>query len=196
MKPFEILSSIPKWAKLAPSAIVASPAWAMPCRLGDRNCTMRLDAACPADTLDIAIRLGDDEHVLGLSDSERFPELHAVWSARAEMPEPILLALVEKDCGPLLQLIENAAHRQLGVIGIAEKPSGRPDLLVRISSGDEDITSFKLSSSPDLMSTFGQLRYIDVTHPTVREDTLPAETEYAAFALLATDIATLAPRRV
>ena len=35
MKPLEILSSLPKWAKASSGSLLDSPAWAMPCRLGD-----------------------------------------------------------------------------------------------------------------------------------------------------------------
>ena len=116
MKPLEILSELPQWAKATANNLLASPAWAMPCRLGEQNCTMRLDALRPSETLDLLVRLGAEEHVLGLCDSENLGELHAVWPTRAEVPEPVLLALVEKECGMLLQLIENAvriSHEQV-----------------------------------------------------------------------------------
>ena len=119
MKASEILGTLPKWANATADDIVKSPAWAMPCRLGETACTMRLDANHPADALDVAIMLEDERHVLSLVDSPRFESLHALWATRAEVPEQILLALVERECGPLLQLLENAARRQLKVVGIA-----------------------------------------------------------------------------
>ena len=193
MKPLEILAALPQWANLPAGDLVASPAWAMPCRLGERNCTMRLDAPIPADTLDISIRLGDDAHLLRLADSAAFPELHAIWSSRAEVPGAILLALVEKDCGPFLQLLENASHRQLKVIGLAYEPGDAPALSARISADGEDLFTFMLTSSPALVSTLGQLRHMDLSHPAIREKKLPVETEYASFPLPAADIAALAP---
>ena len=122
MKPLEILSALPQWAKASADDLLASPAWAMPCRLGEQNCMMRLDGTCPSETLDLLVRFGNEEHVLGLRDCESLQELHAVWPTRAEVPEPILLALVEKDCGTLFQLLENAVRQQLGVIGLASSP--------------------------------------------------------------------------
>ena len=67
MKPIEILSAIPQWAKTSPEDILASPAWAMPCRLGEEQCVMRPADVRPAETLDLSIRLGEEDHVLGIA---------------------------------------------------------------------------------------------------------------------------------
>ena len=193
MKPLEILSSLPDWAKATPATILASPAWTLPCRLGDETCALRLDAPIPAETLDILVRLGDEEHVLGIVDSPRLPELHAVWGARADVPEPILLALVEKECGPLLQLLENAVRRQLQMVGLApSRPEGQT-VSARVSTAEDDLLAFTLTLSPALTETLGQLRFIDSAHPSVREGTLVAEVEVASFALGAAEIAGLTP---
>lgn len=196
MKPLEILTSLPQWSKASAENLLASPAWAMPCRLGEQNCTMRLDATCPSETLDLLVRFGDEEHVLGLRDSESLQELHAVWPARAELPEPILLALAEKECGALFQLLENAVRRQLSVVGLAPSPlvSDAHALLAQVYSADgAPVVSFSLSSSSALVTVLGQLRFIDATHPVVRDGTLAAEVEFATFALPAADLAALAP---
>ena len=173
MKPLEILSSLPNWSQATPDQLLASPAWTLPCRLGDTPCSLRLDAPRPAETLDVQIRLENEEHILGLMDSPSLPELHAVWNARAEIPEPILLALVEKDCGPLLQLIENACRRQLKVLGLATAPAENPALSARVFSEAGDILSFTLTKSPAITETLGQLRFIDTAHPDVRDRALP-----------------------
>ena len=54
MKPFEILSALPQWAKLDAEAIVDSPAFAMPCRLGEESTTLVLGATPPADALSLS----------------------------------------------------------------------------------------------------------------------------------------------
>ena len=196
MKPLEILSALPQWAKASADDLLASPAWAMPCRLGEQNCMMRLDGTCPSETLDLLVRFGNEEHVLGLRDCESLQELHAVWPTRAEVPEPILLALVEKDCGTLFQLLENAVRQQLGVIGLASSPRD-PDaqtLFAQIYSADgAPLVAFSLSSSPSLVAALGQLRFLDAAHPAIRDCTLPAEVEFATFTLPAADLAALAP---
>ena len=118
MKPFEILSSLPKWSRLSADAIVDSPAFAMPCRLGDESATLVLGAVPPSDAISLSVTLDDNPHVLSLGRSPRFKELESVWDSRADVPEPILLALVEKDAGDVFQLIENAVRE--GVISPAE----------------------------------------------------------------------------
>ena len=124
MKPHEILSVLPRWADAAPEALLDSPAWAMPCRLGEDSTVLRTADVTPCDTLNLAVLLDGERHVLSIADSPRFTDIHALWPSRADVPEPILLALVEKECGPLLQLVENAVRRQLKIEGIA--PDG-PD---------------------------------------------------------------------
>lgn len=195
MKPIEVISSLPQWAKASPEEILASPAWAMPCRLGEAQCTMRLDETRPAETLDLSVALDGEEHVVGIADSEAFPDLHAVWASRAEVPEQVLLAIVEKDCGPLLQLIENAVRRQLKISGLAAAPAA-PDsrlLCARVEGGDAQRISFTLTLSPSVENALGQLRCIDPAHPSVRETRLAAETEYASFVLPSGDLASLSP---
>ena len=196
MKPLEILTSLPQWSKASADDLLASPAWAMPCRLGEQNCMMRLDATLPSETLDLLVRFGEEEHVLGLRDSESLQELHAVWPTRADMPEPILLALVEKECGMLFQLLENSIRRQLSIVGLASHSLAPdvPALLAQVYSADgTPVVSFSLSSSPALVAALGQLRFLDAKHPAVRDGALSAEVEFATFALPAADLAALAP---
>lgn len=187
MKPLEVLSALPNWAKASPGSLLDSPAWAMPCRLGDAASTLRKAEMRPGDTLNIAVLLDGERHLLSIADSPRFADLHALWAERADVPEPLLLAVVEKDCGDLLQLVENAVRRQLNVEGLS---SGIPDertLFVQV----EDVV-FGLTRSSMVEDALGQLRFIDVAHESVRGATLPCETEIAAFTLSAADIASIA----
>ncbi len=193
MKPLEILSALPDWSEASPDKLLASPAWTLHCKLGETPCCLRLDAPRPAEALGILIRLEDEEHVLGLVDSPSLPELHAIWAARAEMPEPVLLALVEKDCGSLLQLVENATRRQLKVMGLADAQTEGDLLSARVFADGGDILAFTLTRSSALAETLGQLRFIDPAHPVIRERTFQAEVSYASFALGTADLAALAP---
>ena len=183
MKPFEILSALPQWSGLGPDAIVDLPAFALPCRLGDESATLVLGATHPADTIRLSIRLEDEPHVLSLARSPRFKELDAIWDSRADVPEPILLALVEKDAGPLLQLVENAVRRQLKLVGLAgaESPDA-PVLFAQVA----DIV-FSLTRSATVTAALGSLRNLDLTHESIRSVTLPALTEYAAFSLTSSE---------
>ena len=188
MKPSEILASLPGWADATPAKLLAHPAWTLPCRFGEEPASMRLDAIRPADTLDVLVRFENEEHVLGLSDSPAFPELHAVWASKSEMPEPVLLALMEKECGGLFQLLENAVRRQLTVVGLAHEPRAEGEsLAARVSAGGSDVAVFTLTNSRMVTGALGLLRNIDVAHPSIRSMQLPGELEFAVFALSSSD---------
>ena len=184
MKPFEILSALPQWTKLDAEAIVDSPAFAMPCRLGDESTTLVLGATPPADAISLSITLDDEAHVLSLGRSPRFTELEAVWDSRADVPEPILLALVEKDAGTVFQLIENAVHKRLKLVGLATPDS--PDGRTLVAQVDDIV--FAITRTPAVVSAIGNLRNLDLSHESIRSTSLRVVTEYAAFALPQTDI--------
>lgn len=189
MKPLEILSAMPNWGNATPDNILDSPAFAMPCRLGDEPALLRLGAVVGGDTLDLAILFGDEPHTLRLSNSPSFAELGRLWESRADVPEPILLALVEKECGQLLQLLENAVRRQLRLVGIADA-SVNPEAPM-LSAQVSDI-AFSLTRSSMVAAALGNIRNIDLANPEIRAQALRAEMEYAAFVLPAADLTTLA----
>ncbi len=211
MNPLDLLSALPPFRGWSPAEVLASPAWAMPCRLGSEEGRLVADGAIlPADPLRLAVRFADDPATLALADSPLFPELHALWTSRADVPSSILLALVEKECGPLLQLLENAAGRQLAIDGlqetgpaqadasdsslVARPPSvgeARPFSLLR-SSG-EPLCSFALTLPPAVLESFGALRNLDTAHPSVRESEYSAQVQLATPVLSSDDLASLAP---
>ncbi len=203
MNPLDILSALPPFRDWSPAEVLASPAWAMPCRLGDEEGRLVAEGALlPADPLRLAVRFADDPATLALADSPLFPELHALWASRAEVPSPILLALVEKECGPLLQLLENAAGRQLAIDGLADgKAEGgsggaAPRSLVPFSlrrATGEELCSFALTLSPAVLESFGALRNLDTAHSSVRELELPAVMQLAAPVLSSADLESIAP---
>ena len=187
MKPFEILSSLPQWSGLGPDAVVDLPAFAMPCQFGDERTTLVLGATHPADTINLSILLEDEPHVLSLARSPRFKELYAIWDSRADVPEPILLALAEMDAGPLFQLVENAVRRQFRLVGLAEPVAADAKVLFAQVS---DVV-FSLSRSATVTAAIGNLRNLDLSHESIRTVVLPAVVEYVAFALASDDIAGL-----
>ena len=179
MKPFEMLSSLPQWSGLGSDAIVDLPAFAMPCRLGDESTMLVLGATRPADTIRLSILIEDEPHILSLARSPRFKELEAIWDSRTDVPEPILLALVEKDAGPILQLVENAVRRQVRLVGLAASDDAEAQSLF----AQVDDIIFSLTRSATVVAAIGDLRNLDLAHESVRSVVLPAVTEYAAFAL-------------
>lgn len=187
MKPLEILTMLPQWAKASPKELLDSPAWAMPCRLDDAASTLRKADVRPCDTLDLVVMLDGERHVLSIADSPRFADLHALWGSRSDVPEPIILALVERECGPLLQLVENAVRRQLKIEGLASDGVDERTLFLQV----EDVV-FGITRSSAVESVFGQLRFIDCSHQDIREIAMSCEVELASFVLSAADIASLA----
>lgn len=209
MKPLEVLAAVPQWAGASADQILDSPAFAMPCRLGEEQVKMVHADVAPADTIDLSVSFGSEPHTLSIAKSGRFPELGVLWDSRADIPAPILLALVEKECGPLLQLLENAVRAQLKLVGLEETPSveagatpedagaaapqkARVDFRLSAPSGGDEIV-FSITRSPTLVSAFGNLRNIDLSHESVRSLVLNASVEYAAFAMGTAEISTLTP---
>ena len=119
MNAFELLQKWPSWEKAGASMIFDSPAWAMPVRWGDMQCVMRRAEVKFRDVLGISIRLEDEENFIGLGNRDTFKDLHVLWDVKNNLPDALKLALVERECGPLFQIIENAARRQLNVVGVA-----------------------------------------------------------------------------
>ena len=205
MKPLEILLSLPQWKKATAEALVDSPAFALPCRLGDEPVQLRPAPIEPAvsELLALSISFGDEPHTLGLARSPRFPELDKLWDNRAGVPEPILLALVEKECGPLFQLLENAVRKQLRLVGLddsvrSDVAAPQPFLNLCVSAPSREGTDappicFMLTRTPTVVAALGVLRNLDLTHEAVRSEQLSAEVEYAAFTLPEGDLASLAP---
>lgn len=189
MKPLEILCARPRGVDATPAAILASSAFAMPCRLGDEPAALCLNAVRPSDTLALSVCFGDEPHTLALARSSRFAELDAIWDVRADVPDVLLLALVERACGPLFQLLENAVRRQMRLVGLAGATAADAAALsFRVAD-----VAFTLSRSDTLVAALGTLRNLDPADATLRAVALSAEAEYAAFALSDADGAGLAP---
>lgn len=204
MKPLEILSELPHWAKASPEEIVDSPAFAMPCRLGDEFVLLRPSPVelAASEMLALSVSFCDEPHTLRLARSPRFPNLDKLWDSRAVVPEPILLALVEKECGSLFQMLENAVRKQLRLVGVENVSRGGAAENVanlELASGtgnvgnDGNILKFSLTRTPTVVSALGVMRNLDLAHESIRLQKLSSEVEYAAFQLPEADLASLAP---
>lgn len=194
MSAYEILKTWPGFATALPEEIFAHPAWVMPCQWGDERCFLCRSAAKPRDVIGLAIKLDDDEHFLGLANRERFPDLHQLWNEKQRLPDALLLALVEKECGDLLQLIENVVRRQVSVLGL-DDPAKRASAVAFdvVGAADGAIrATFVLDVKPSMVRTFGQLRFLDTNHASLRTLTRPARAVYATFDLSETALSSLA----
>ena len=97
MKPIELLSALDAFAGLDPRTILSHPAWGVSIPWDGAAATLRADAVASAETLNLSVRFGDDSCVLGLAPSALFPEISKLLPVRGDVPQPILLAVVEKE---------------------------------------------------------------------------------------------------
>ena len=193
MKPIDLLSVLDAYAGLSPQAILSHPAWGVPVPWGGGTAALRADAVMPAETLNLAVRFGDDACVLGLVPSDAFPELSKLFPVRGDVPQPILLAVIEKEAGPFLQMLENVMRRELSVQGLAE--ASAPDARAfRVEAADAtSAVTFTLTLSEKMVRELGDLKYLDCEHPSIAETKVSMEVAYAVFDLSAEEEAGLAP---
>lgn len=191
MKPVEIFAAAGCFDDASPEEIISSPAWAMPVRVGDVQTVLAVDGEVQSGAIDLDVSFDGEKNVLSICDSPAFPELHRVWGARDEMPREMLLALVEMECGGLLQGLENAVRRVLKVDGVSPDGGLRAgDRRLALRAGD---IRFSLFATPAVAAAFGQPRFLDISNDCIRSISLPAEIEYAVFAMDPVDIESLAP---
>ena len=175
MKPIELLSALDAFAGLDPQAILSHPAWGVSIPWDGATATLRADAVAPAEMLNLSVRFGDDACVLGLAPSASFPELSRLLPIRADVPQPILLAVVEKEAGPFLQMLENVIRRELSVQGLAEAPVADAHAFRVVAADGTDAVTFSLTLSDTLLKELGDLRRLDCTHPSIAEIKVPME---------------------
>ena len=187
MKPIDLLSALDAYAGLGPLEILSHPAWGIPVQWNGEAAVLRADAEVPAETLNLSVRLGEESCVLGLVPSPATPELAKLFPARDQVPPPILLAVAEKEAGPLFQMLENALRRELSVQGLAEAPAEAARAF-----GVGDIT-FTLTLTDALIRELGDLKRLDCAHPSIAETKVSMEVEYAVFDLSAEEESGLAP---
>ena len=184
MNEMHILSSWPGWAEKSPEDLLRHEAWSMRVRWGDDEARLRFSDNRPRDVLALKIAFDDEEHFLGIGERETFADLAALWDRKDDLPDTLVLALVEKECGKLLQLLENAVRRQLKVVGLCDR-SEREDArgMEVVDVDGRIIASFALTVSPLVTEAFGTVSAIDSSHVSIRSMTRPAFVEYATFSL-------------
>lgn len=184
MNDLELLTRWPGWADKRPEELLAEPAWALRTRWGDEEVSLRLTDNRPRDVIALKIAFDDEEHFLGIGCREAFPDLAVLWDRKGDIPNTLVLALIEKECGKLLQLLENTVRRQLRVIGLtdaAERDGTRGFEVVNKKGAI--VADFALTVSNMVVEAFGDLSAMDTAHPSIASMTRPAIAEYAAFSL-------------
>lgn len=184
MNAVNLLADWPGWSGKKASDILFSHAWLKRVRWGDDEAFLRLTANRPRDIIALKIAFDGEEHFLGVSNRAAFPDLAVLWDRRNDIPRSLVLALVEKECGRLLQLLENSVRRQLTVEGLAEAENRAQAQGFEVVGADGSvIVSFALNVSPTVEEAWGDISAIDTGHLSIRTMTRPATVEYASFVL-------------
>lgn len=182
MDALELLKNWPTWQKAGAKQLFDSPAWRLPIAYDGEPCYLVKGDALPEDPLLVGLTFDGEEAVLGIGDSVLFLDLHRLWRCRGQLPAELVLALVEKECGPLLQMLEDATKKLVAVSGL-------------LSAGDAESTSFSfarrdgatmafsLSLSPAMLVQLGRFENLDLRHPAIRGLSRPARAVYAELAL-------------
>lgn len=187
MDAFELLKGWPGWANANAERVLASPAWRMNVEYDGEPAEMTGAADGSDDLLWLEAGFDDDRNLLGVSDSEVMPELHRVWGMRDGLPPEILLALAERECGALFQMLENATDKTFSLKGVADAAAvdARKTRMFAVcpQGADVPVCAFALEMSPAVSMAFGRIRNLDTGHPSVREMTIAAVAEYFRFEL-------------
>lgn len=184
----ELLRDWPTWKKAGAAKVLASPAWRFRVMLADEERWI-VNAADEeaSDRMWVELAFEDERHVLGISDSEMFPNLHLLWAKRDRLPAEVRMALVEKECGSLLQMLEDLFRKQLSIVGFAEGEGDRKtrafELQGEAGFGDETAIRFAVDLSPAMELELGRVENLDTGHESIRGMVRDAEAEYAEFAL-------------
>jgi len=187
----ELLVSWPGLDRLKAAEILARPAWRMSVGYEDEGLSLVLDSELHPDELFLAIPLDDVENVLGISDSPAYPDLHRLWARRAELPDALIVALVEKEVGTLLQAVEKASHKELRIAGLTSA-AGNARHSFRLETPD-GVLGFSLRLPSDVVTAIGVLDNLDPSHASIQSMTRSAQAEYAVIDVSPDVVSSLKP---
>lgn len=191
----ELLKSWPSWRNANAARVLASPAWRLAVRYRGECGELRISPVEADEAIWLNVKFEAEEHALGILNSEAYPDLHAIWTLRDRLPGEVLLALVEKECGGVFQMVEDAFRRQFAIVGLAEKaPKGRISRFDLALPGSGDATlSFLLNLSTAMEIDLGRFENLDVQHESIRALTREVEIRYASCVLSPSEVAALQP---
>ena len=181
MDALALLKSWPGWSRAGAETVLASPAWRLAVRVGGESGVMRFGTGPLADTIDLDVVLDGEARVLSLADSPRYPDLHLLWGVRGGLPPEVVLALLEKECGDVFSMLEDATRGLLEVKGLAAAPSDAARVLEVEAPGGSFACAIDLP--PAARAAFGRLENLDTSHPSIRGLTRPARVAYCALDL-------------
>jgi len=178
----EILENWPSFAGLGTEAFMALPYWRMSVWYADKEAvlTRREPFDGNEDVLTLAVTLDGAEHILKISDSSAFPDLHLLWGRRAGLPPEVLIALCERELGDFFRMLEKTLRCELSLKGLADAGEAPQGFRLSAEAGEMD---FALDLTPALLQVFGRRDYLDLTSADLRALTRPARAEYGTILL-------------
>lgn len=191
MDGYALLQDWPSFEKVNAETVFASPAWRLETVCGDAPAVLTKAEAPASDLLWVSVTLEDEAHVLGIGDSEAYADLHLLWARRGGLPKELLLALVERECGDLFQVLEKVFRRRFQIKGLADGAPAGGGVDFRLTA-DGKAYAFALDLSPLLVMELGKLKYLDPGHEEIRGLCRPAWAEHGAVELLESECAALA----
>lgn len=186
LEPDELLRQWPTWRKTGADKVLASPAWRMDVTFARQKDRLVVDHAEGADEIFLSVALDEVQHILGIRDSDRYSDLHLLWSKKASLDENIILALIEKECGALFVLLEHVFGHELSVVGLTDEVPKGHRVAFRTSA-----YAFSIDLSSEMRLTLGDLTYLDPKHDAIRSMTRSARADYASFKLEDSAVKTL-----
>ena len=191
MDGYSLLQEWPAFEKVNAETVFASPAWRLETVCGEVPAVLTKAETSAPDLLWVSVTLEDEAHVLGIGDSEAYADLHLLWTRRNDLPDELLLALVERECGDLFQVLERVFRRRFQIKGLTGgEPSGGTAGFRLTAEGTA--YAFALDLSPLLVMELGKLKYLDPGHAAMRALHRPAWVEHATVELLEAECAALA----
>lgn len=180
----ELLSDWPSLDAFDAEDFLASPAWRKFVDIGDEEGVLTRGESA-ADELLLNVTLEDRPVVLGLADSEAFPDLHLLWSRLSELPEVIIIALIEKEASAVLEAVEGLTRTELRLIGVAE---AKTDAAASVRTGfrlETEAASygFSFAMPDDVKRLLGVRENLDPNHEAIRSLSRGARVRYAAVEL-------------
>ena len=161
-----LLRSWPGWSKANAGRVLASPAWRLETRFGDKPARLvRAAALDSAATVVLDVRLDDEPNLLAIEPTPLFPDLLLLKGLLAAMPGEVLLALAERECGVLFRFVEDLAKRRLSVVGLSGSPAPQTAFAVAGEAGE---ARFALDLTSEMEQRLGVMANLDVAHPSVR----------------------------
>jgi len=189
MNAAELLREWPGWSKANAESVFGSPAWRLRVEYagGDAG-VVRRETIAPLVALDVTF--DDDASRLVIGESDEFGDLMRLRERLEGLPGEVVIALVEKECGELLQTVENAVGRQIVIRGVAAAELSGLVAFAVVHAGGE--TGFALKTDAAMVQRFGAVGNLDAGHATIRALEREASAEYAEIDLLESELSALA----